>query len=382
MRDQIIAIQKSSKLSKIMNDDSDDYEFIEERLITNVKYRFKQMQALQDEEIERLKTLLHQKRKIINQHREDNSKIIAKFLQRKTQLITKLSTLQNEKNKTIKTENEKFQNELKILKEKHSKNVEEVNKHATVKMNKNYDFTLDHEITELKQKISTIQGSNISEFQVLTSTVQIQSDKNERELKNIESYIENRKKLADKLERQLNSIREKSVQQKILYNSQLDSLNQKLNTISNLEMQNSTMIIPEYSCDDLRLKYKQKLKKIKNQISSQRAMIKQMKFKSQTTSVENTIINDLLRQEKSQKIIKDEIQKLKDTIREAEQRNNDLKSQISQLDPVLQKLRNRHYLLLSAIKATDYKLNGRNGQYQRSTQISATQIDLSISQSK
>lgn len=365
-----------------MSDDSDDYEFIEERLITNVKYRFKQMQALQDEEIERLKTLLHQKRKIINQHREDNSKIIAKFLQRKTQLITKLSTLQNEKNKTIKTENEKFQNELKILKEKHSKNVEEVNKHATVKMNKNYDFTLDHEITELKQKISTIQGSNISEFQVLTSTVQIQSDKNERELKNIESYIENRKKLADKLERQLNSIREKSVQQKILYNSQLDSLNQKLNTISNLEMQNSTMIIPEYSCDDLRLKYKQKLKKIKNQISSQRAMIKQMKFKSQTTSVENTIINDLLRQEKSQKIIKDEIQKLKDTIREAEQRNNDLKSQISQLDPVLQKLRNRHYLLLSAIKATDYKLNGRNGQYQRSTQISATQIDLSISQSK
>ena len=221
-----------------------------------------------------------------------------------------------------------------------------------------------------------IRDRNISEYLTLTTSIKNFSEDNIRQIKDIENLIATRKKLIKKIEKEIASIKDKNNLQRVEINKKIDKINQRISLLTTqFEMPQNRILKP--SIDEIRRKFKLKLLKIRKQINLQKNANKKLIFQIQSESTEFDIINELMKQKTQQDSLSLTFSNLNQDIKLATARNNELKSLLKQLDPTLRNIRQRHYQLLSAIKATDYQINGRNGQYQRSTQISATQVEMS-----
>ncbi|EAX87563.1 hypothetical protein TVAG_063320 [Trichomonas vaginalis G3] len=358
-----------------MSDSSDDYNFFESRLISSVKFKYNQMNNMQEEEIARLKKVLREKQQQINIIRETNSRVLARHLEKKIQLHKEISNFQARHHGILKSEEQKMKYEIKELRARFKLELDKVNKmiEPDALLSSNTDDSI---LMNLKQNISRINEKNISEYLTLTTSIKNFSEDNIRQIKDIENLIATRKKLIKKIEKEIASIKDKNNLQRVEINKKIDKINQRISLLTTqFEMPQNRILEP--SIDEIRRKFKLKLLKIRKQINLQKNANKKLIFQIQSESTEFDIINELMKQKTQQDSLSLTFSNLNQDIKLATARNNELKSLLKQLDPTLRNIRQRHYQLLSAIKATDYQINGRNGQYQRSTQISATQVEMS-----
>lgn len=351
----------------------DSYSHIEKRILSAAKFRLKQTIDLQNEEIERLKKL----RSALN-HKIDSAKTgkyrpVKILLERKKRVKQALVDIERASSLRIKKEIELQSRIKKQRKDAHAKRIEKIKKEIKVYFDKILFRDKEPEQTIVVDSIKSLIAQLREEKEKYRTKIDDEIFKEYGEV-----TANNRV-----LEHQINILEQKIDQEKKLImdcrsdkEAKLKQINTKLFTIKNIEktmptspqQQNDSI---ENSCE-LEKVYIDDIKaKIIAQKLRRDSLLQNIELSKQTHG------DQFLNQQKQIDILRAKVEKLEITdnspikteIQALEEKNSALEEKLTIADSKLKKLREVHIKLLSAIKATDYLLNGRHGRYQRYQEI-------------
>ena len=409
------------------SDSSDDYEHIENRLISTAKFQLNQMPSLQDEEIERLKKELFQKLEEIKAKRSEYLSKISELKSQKLQISVEIKNERRNFKKSLLQEKRNFskmQEELEVSFHEEMSNVtkqyssmeinytprsvhdksQESQNQTQISLGNNGDTILSNnensqnaqaqtELTTLTNKVQSLVSvyedkkemnqQSIASLSESFNQVDAENNKMSAKIKNLEAQLVHKREELEQL-KQNNQKNLEIIKSKI---TKCDKNMKRTYDTYNDYITNSESVYSSEIDDINNINDGERiavLNRLKRRILERKQQIKELKEKINSSQVQHS--HDIDSTKEIAQKLKDQIKNidtvrendLSNTIKQAVQHKNELEDRIAQLDPILRKARDKHLKLQSTVNALDFEINGRFGEYQRSAQLATKKMNSQL----
>ena len=357
------------------------FERIQRRLIDQGRFQLKQTLTLQDDEIERL--------------RDHLTELQSKILRHKTiwaRKITRRQAKVSAARERIAEAREKMRGKLNEVSREHSLRVSAMqDSHDERLRDVNHDSKMFRKKQEASMYLEHQESSVIIEDTMRNVSMQIDMLNQEKEIemkeqekhakkkiKKVKMKTEGLKKRIDELNAVIAVENEKYFKWKAKHKTKMSDIREKMEECeSEVSQSKSRFLTRVNEMEDTQDEEPGELEELRRSVKLAQKRKAKIQRKIDRVQAEFEVSQERLKQEKSglkrqskgSFVEESQMPELKRKLAKEKMVLNEIQRLLDEKDPELQKLRERNLKLLRKVKEIDYTVNGRNGGFQRLTEI-------------